>query len=456
MAGVSGAYATMGGDFGVVSYNPAGLAEYMQGEFTFTPAVYLTNSDASLAGAAQDLSRTKTRFGIANASVVFVGRPIASNWVNRNFAIGFNRVADFTQNFQYSGKTTGSITERWAELSNGLSPNDLDDFEAGPAYESGAVFDFEEDLNYETDFEDPAQTVQKEQEVTSTGSINELTLAVGGNYNHKISAGLTFGIPFVNFREEKNYQESDGSDEIPFFDELEYVETLNTSGVGVNVKAGLIFKPVQQFRIGLAVHTPSWYYLTDDFSTEVIYGFTDSNGSQKFSTLSPDGTFDWRISSPWRFIGGIGTIIQGETYRGLIDADIEYVNYQQNSFNLTANSTDPFDREFEQDLNNQIEDKLGASLNFKLGASLVFYHWRFRGGISLIESPYVSDDGFNTTYSGGIGFRKDNFFMDFSYHQSHVSENSYTPYLILNESRQQQVNTSFKPSNFKLTFGFKI
>ena len=37
----------------------------------------------------------------------------------------------------------------------------------------------------------------------------------------------------------------------------------NVSGTGFNMKFGLIFKPIQQLRFGLAIHTPTWYHLTN-------------------------------------------------------------------------------------------------------------------------------------------------------------------------------------------------
>ena len=45
---------------------------------------------------------------------------------------------------------------------------------------------------------------------------------------------------------------------------FEVIETLQTKGYGVNGKIGLIYKPVEYVRLGLAFHSPTFYELTDN------------------------------------------------------------------------------------------------------------------------------------------------------------------------------------------------
>ena len=71
-----------------------------------------------------------------------------------NTAIGLNRVADFNNNFFFSGTTMGSITERFAQRANGRSVDDLDLFEADLAYATGAIYAPDENNIYATDFID--------------------------------------------------------------------------------------------------------------------------------------------------------------------------------------------------------------------------------------------------------------------------------------------------------------
>lgn len=47
---------------------------------------------------------------------------------------------------------------------------------------------------------------------------------------------------------------------------------MKTDGTGRQVKAGLIFKPIKELRIGAAYHSPTWYNMTDRY-----YGLVDAS-----------------------------------------------------------------------------------------------------------------------------------------------------------------------------------
>jgi len=44
---------------------------------------------------------------------------------------------------------------------------------------------------------------------------------------------------------------------------------LTTEGAGVGAKIGVIFRPINELRIGVAYHTPVWCSLTDTYSAEM-------------------------------------------------------------------------------------------------------------------------------------------------------------------------------------------
>ena len=86
----------------------------------------------------------------------------------------------------------------------------------------------------------------------------------------------TLSFPFLNYNRDAHYKESDASgNPNNNFNYFEANETLNTKGVGINAKLGVIYKPVEDVRLGLAFHTPTAYELTDKYSAEVI---TDLEG----------------------------------------------------------------------------------------------------------------------------------------------------------------------------------
>ena len=75
--------------------------------------------------------------------------------------------------------------------------------------------------------------------------------------------GATVGVPFINYEEQKIYEEEEleGADAVPFFNSLNFQEDISTSGVGINLKLGMIYRINQMFRLGAAVHTPTAFSL---------------------------------------------------------------------------------------------------------------------------------------------------------------------------------------------------
>ena len=110
---IGGGIGALGGDFSVLSTNPAGAAVFRRSEFTFTPTLELSSVDARLIPESNStISENKTNFNFNNIGVVFSGTPLSSKWRTAVFGIGINRMANFHQNIYYEGSSFGSITDR--------------------------------------------------------------------------------------------------------------------------------------------------------------------------------------------------------------------------------------------------------------------------------------------------------------------------------------------------------
>lgn len=457
--GVGGGLGALGADFSVLSTNPAGLAAFRKSEFIITPALFGSKVDATLTSETIG-NRTNTerdgKFILNNVGVIVTSSPIASNWKTVNFGIGINQLANFNRELYYEGSSIGSITDRFLEQANGLG---LNDFESGVAYDAGALYGPDNEGFYQSDFEfAPNAFVQKNQRITSSGSVNELVFSLAANYNEKLMFGATLGVPFLSFTQNKTYQEIDPfSDEspdgeIPYFDELEYRENLTTTGVGINLKAGIIYRLSQAVRFGAAIHTPTAYSFQDNFTTEMDYAYLNDNGDVVDATgYSPDGLFDYKFATPFRALGNAGFIF-GKN--GFLSAEVEWVDYGSGSFNLTSDSDNAEDAAYEKELNKDISSQFRSALNFRVGGELAWNMLRFRAGVGLLGSPYAGDTNFNTKYSLGAGLRLRNFFLDAAY-QLLIEESGYIPYLTTN-APQQLVNTKSTDSRIVLTLGFKF
>lgn len=448
--GVGGALGALGSDFSVISTNPAGLGWYRGSEFILTPALTTFSTESKLLDSEDAIlnKESLSKLGIANLGIVVATQPTASRWTTFNFGIGLNQMANFNQRFFYSGQTTGSIINRFQELAN--SSNGLDDFEAGLAFDAEALYDFNDDGFYDSDVEiRPNALIYKEQSVRTSGSINELALAFAGSYTDKLLFGVTIGVPFLSYRSEKLYTESDEGEgvggNVPFFDGLEFAETLSTTGIGINLKAGLIYRPVQAVRLGVAFHTPTAYSLEDAYSNTMEYSYTDEDGSRTGSAESPDGLFDYKLRTPWRVIGSLGVIIQKA---GFLSGEIEWADYTGAQFGYSGFPT------AEREVNNSIVNQFQPAWNIRLGGEFAFQIFRLRAGFGLHQSPLLNDDTVNQSISAGFGIREESFFIDLGY-RHFVAEDTYTPYLT-SEGPSQFVNNDATTGRFLLSVGFKF
>lgn len=464
-AGVGGSFGAMGGDFGSLLINPAGMGDFYKSEFNFGFALNRINNTSRVVRPNSIMGSNGTRiddtnFNISNIGFVIHRKPRASSLLTSNFSIGMTQTKNLSEEFNYSAATVGSITERFVEVANGNGLNELDPFEGGVAYDAGAIFDSDSDLNYETDIYDTTTVVLKNQFVERSGKMNEFSLGWAGNIANVVNVGVVGSIPFVSFEEIKTYKENMGPDagSINPFNRLEYVESLSTSGFGLNIKAGATAKLGKQVRVGLAYHSPSWLRLQDDYYTEMQYEyFNTSDQNVTLNSESPDGRFNYLLKTTSRFVASAGTLFSFGDFKGFVNADAEFQNYKAANFDFTINDNSPSTIDYQQEVNDDIRGELTNALSLRLGAELAYKKFRVRVGFNGQGSPYLIDDNefVRKTITGGLGFRGDRFYIDFAAF-SFSDVEGYYPYLVLTDGRNQLVNKN--QNNFKAMFtcGYKI
>ena len=468
MAGIGGGMSALGGEFSVINVNPAGLAIYRSSEFSITPSLDLRETTGTLGGRNEPETENASAFNFNNIGVVLNSKP-GGKWRTSNFAIGYNRIANFKENFNFEGQSSGSIADQFLELATGpdgvgIPPGELDDFLAGPAFDAfaiGEVFDFTGNPTgeYFNDFQDaePGAEIQRLQSLRRQGSINELSLSLAGNYRNKFLIGGTVGIPILNYTQSRDYEEFDpgtGPDgNIPFFENLQFTDTLNTSGVGVNVKIGMIYWPTPKVRIGAAVHTPTFYSLTDYYDTSVSYtltedGVTESRNGAPFEPRN----IDYGFRTPWRFVGSGGLIIPKV---GLLSVEVEYVNYEGSSYNLDKDGNSDFDTDRGDAVNTEINNELQSALNIRVGAEYMINRFLVRAGYNWLGNAYVERDASRSRISLGGGFRADRYYLDLAYVRG-TTESEYSPYNLQDNSAEQIVSRELASNKILFTFGYRF
>ena len=447
--GVGGTMGAIGGDFSTVAINPAGLAWYRRTELTVTPTYFLTGTESQLVGSTGTVADELNKLGIGGVGLVVASQPRRGKLTTANFAFGMNRVADLNQRFTYAGTTPGSLTTRFLELAEGFTPEELRRFspqEADLAFVSGAIFPID-DFSYGSDFffDEP---VRKAQTVETTGSINELAFSLAGNYDEQLLFGLTVGVPFFSAVTTRTYTERDPNDDNPVFEGLDFTENITTTGIGVNAKLGLIYRPVHAIRVGVAVHTPTRFSLEDNFNNALRYDFTDDLGAtQRGEATALTGIQDYNLRTPWRFLLNAGTIVGKQGFVGL---ELNYADYGGAEYSFD----NPADEAFAFELNDSIALNYQSSLGIKLGGEYALQQFRLRAGVNLLTAPELRNDDLRVGLSAGLGYYWKNVFIDVAY-QRYDEQVRFRPYLTVDPPRPLVVNDVLR-QRLLLTLGFKF
>lgn len=465
--GAGGSFGAMGGDFGSGAINVSGFADFRSNELLFSFS-YNNAKTRTLNNGSEIGDNPGREFILENVGYVKHSKPYRSAFKTSNFAIGLQQFANYNQVISYQTSGPGSIVERFAWQAN---IDEYSAFEAGLADDAGAIFYDAFVDRYLTDIVGDQQ-INKEQVIERSGRYNELLLAWAGKLKSDFNIGVGIGIPFLSFQEDKFYEENDVVVDTIGFNKLNYNESLSVSGTGVNLKVGIGYtlKLVQAYtmdsvkvnrallRMGLAFQSPTLLRLEDDFRTSIQYDCQLCEFPDELFT-SPDGFFEYRLRTPYRLTGSLGTLLNLGAIKGFVNFDVQYLNYRKNSFNLTSNSDDPADAAYETEVNGDIDNTLNSALNYNLGTELVFNRWRARAGLALLSSPFfdegVGGSNFDEVISAGIGYRANSIYLDLGYQLRKLTE-GYTPYTTESVSRELQLTNNSDISKLVLTFGIKL
>jgi len=289
------------------------------------------------------------------------------------------------------------------------------------------------------------------------GHINEYLFSLAANFNHKFYLGGTFGIHDVYYREDVNIYEYDAKGNIPYFNEFNFGTTLSTSGYGFNFKLGAIYKATDNLRFGFAFHIPTFYHLNDYYNSYMNSSITYlSDGITENYSAKPDegGVYDYDLQTPFKYIFS-GSYIIGK--KGILSADYEIVDYSKAKISHGSDGYDFYDE------NSDISQAYRSTGNLHLGGE-----YRLNNNVSLrggyenygnaFDPNFLNDndqqaDKSLSTYSGGIGYKQGNFFLDFTY--QHISgQETLKLYPDPNANEMVQYDTRY--NNMILTLGFKF
>ena len=409
------AFGALGADLSTASTNPAGIGVFKHANITFAPSIVMSNINADFNGTSTQ--NDKLSMVVNNFGATFGFRDKNSNIKALNFAFGYNRYNNYSQNYNISGTNNkGSMLDAFMYDANGKVPGDLNAFSTYGAWYTYLIdtvpgtldLDYTNPLWwYLSDEENPeyGQSVTKTGQIKGGGGETFFTGAI--NINDFFYFGTTIGLQSLYYRSMTVYTENNFNDNDTIIDSFSFTEYLTDEGTGVNFKAGFIIRPFDFIRIGGAFHSPTYYTIEDKYSTSIVsyWKKPDSEGNYDSRYSTEENFYKYNLLTPMRLMANVGFVIGNFA---LIGVDYEYVDY--GAMRLSA------DDYMFTDENENIREDFKPTYNLKGGAELRLGVVSLRGGYAYFGNPYNNGNIYEKTQiTGGIGFASNNVFMDFAY-----------------------------------------
>jgi hypothetical protein len=411
------AFSSITADMSAISINPAALGKYKGSELTISPAFKYNKSTASFRDGIMD--DFKFRFQMNNIGLVVThSKGDDVDWKSVSFAFTYNRINDFNRSINIDGyNDESSMTDYFAALANGKKVEQFNGFIEGLAWEAYLIDpDSTAGTNrYRTTL--PKYGARQVKNIDTRGGMGEYVFAIAGNYKNVLQLGMSLGIQSVRYKEISQYSEIDEKDSIPSFNFFEYNKELKTTGSGFNFKFGMIYSPIPWFKFGLGLHTPTFFNLSDSYSSSIKSSFSDTLHGNGKLIKSKLGYYDYELTTPFRAIASTGFVLFSADENGtnvpLASLSIEYEYVDYSIARLRAE-----DYTF-RDENKIIERAYTSVGNIRTGMEFRLSSIFLRGGFGYYPSPYkkglANDKSHRMSYSFGVGIKGDNTYLDIGF-----------------------------------------
>jgi hypothetical protein len=477
---IGGAMGSLGGDISATFVNPAGLGFFKTSEIVVSPGFNFLKNKSNFRGT--NAKDNGSNFNLGTSGIV-AGWQGNGRWSSKAISFGITRTANFSNKVYYTGKNDfSSYAEQYAAQAagSGLSLDDILNSNSVSLGTRMAVYTYLIDTARLGSNPDPdvvslsmydqlknggAFLLDQSHTIETTGGITELAVGYAANMDDKLYIGGSIGLPIVKYQKKSTFREEDATgNNDNDFDFSELSETFTTKGMGINAKLGIIVKPVELVRLGLSVHSPTWYSFEDSYQATMSVNTENYRSTAGTETVSSDlftgnqtPTYKYELISPWKFLlSGSYVLREAEDVRnqkGFLTADVQYVTYGSNKF---RNAEDYDDDGYYDQVNATVKDYYKGAINFRVGGELKFTTIMTRLGFAYYGNPYADKElkANKMFVSGGLGYRNAGIFIDLTYvHGLHKDVNF--PYR-LPDKANTFATTKGSGGNVMLTVGFKI
>ena len=387
--GMGGAMDALGADISTIGTNPAGLGLFRHSMGNFTLSV-LTQEDAKKFSGVG-----KTNLSFDQIGFVWVNQLDAQSFVNFGFnyhkSNNFNQIIAASNRFAPSQRDedgSGNLTNLKGSGQNlqtlvkgmrGLLDNSNDDSysQVDALYTDLLTFN---GIYY------PLTAESFNFRQGRTGYIGEYDFSLSGNSRDRIYWGVTVGVHDVHYESFTHYTETLEAGQklngVPV-SEINLKDERSITGQGFDIKAGLIIRPIEEspFRVGVSIHTPTWYSLKN---SNVTYASVDIEESSRED-------YKFKYYTPWRFGVSLGHTIDNIRALG---AGYEFTDYSSADMRyITSSGYSGDDSRSDAEMNEEIGACLKGIHTLKVGAELrPDPKLALRLGYNFVSPKYENND----------------------------------------------------------------
>lgn len=455
-AAMGGAFVSLGADLSSMALNPAGLGMYRSSEFGLTPSLTWSKTDDRFLDGpyvTNSAEQNATRFALGNVGLALNLYQSTGSLTSVTVGFGYQKLADF--NYRSSVGSNGweiSINDVFAHQLRGISSAHLSTengrnpwndpalapnmWGAAAAWQTWAV---DGNVDYTANLLPGALTDNMLINRTR-GSLGEFDISVGMNFSNRLYLGFTMGIQDLYYRQELLYEEHYDQ---PYYGDdarlryMQYDQQLAYNGTGVNFKAGMIYRPIEALRIGVAVHSPTLMTLDREYRIKNFY--TEMQDDFNYESWSDYLAWRYEYASPTRLMAGVSYQL-GQF--ALLAADYERVWYngmrlqESDEYYLPQSERDAIKQDVKYSFRGTDNLRLGMEIKptpqlaLRLGYTMSSSPISGRdnvapssqSAISTIDNPIITS---SHSLSGGIGYRWGGFSLDAAYVQTHYDVSNY-------------------------------
>ena len=470
---MSGAFGALGGDMSAVSINPAGSAVFTQSHASFTLSNLSSKNNTHYFNGATSTSESDFDINQGGASFIFANNNPNSPWRKFTIGVAYDKTNDYDNTWNAVGTNTNgqsidyyfldyaggvrlgdisligneSITAAYSDIGNVFGYGHQQAFLGYQSYILQPDADDDNNTSYYSNLADGS--FNHDYYYAATGLNGKIAFNMAAQYGDNLYLGLNLNSHFINYSRTTSLYETNNNG-TPAVDnflirDIEFNNTLSTSGSGFSFQLGGILKLTNEFRLGLTYDSPTWYTISEE-TTQYLAAIRELDDSSRITSVANPQIVNvypnYRLQTPGKITGSLAYVFGTQ---GLISFDYSHKDYSATKFKPTGDFAG---------LNDDVSNVLTGASTYRIGGEYKVQQFSFRGGYRFEESPYVNGSivGDLNGYSLGLGYNFGNTRLDLTY--DYFERDSDIP--LYNVGLTDTANVLNKNSNVTLSLSFNI